>query len=279
MHLRPDAVAAVLAPSPAFVRAEKANRMFQFAKEKLKIGTAGSGFEQTAEEGHHERKRFLSQIQDAAQAVTSASTKLTTAFTDFVQAVEVLNKVFCSLNDVVQVPRKGQTEAEKALEEAATDSLPTVSLLCHALEEQLKEFCDEDLTVLVDSIRTEVAEPLDVIIKQSFPATESLREERSKAVRAYDVARLELLSKEKEYQAKGRPISESKVYPQLVNTVHETQAAYESAAADFRASCDQLIAETECVAAQCLQASLHRTATVLDDLSIRLSRVLRLVDG
>lgn len=253
-------------------------QLAHFAKEKLRLGP---GAEVTTEEGFEQRRRFLKGVVEATQAVQNASSRVNLAYADLVLSMESLREAFSRLDELSSALGSGsapKSEAEQALFLEVTAGVPTLSSACSALQECLSEHRTQDLQLLLDVTQLEVFEPL-VAIDEAHKEVELLRETRNKAVKAYDAARQELNAKEKEYTAKGRPIAESKLYPQLVQTQTETKAAYEAAAQAFSQRCDKLALDVQCIAAQTFQASLHCCAVAVESLLARLGRAWRACGG
>jgi hypothetical protein len=249
--------------------------MIQMAIRKVGLGGRDSGNVQSASSSAEDERRreFLKHIQDTTQAVQNASTRLQLAAAEFASSLDALSSAFDALDRVTQITVRDKTDAEIALE--AEDSCTTLRSACVALQSQLSELRGMEQDNLDKFLQGEVHEPMLRLFHHQREV-EALRHACHRSARVLEAAQGEVLSKEKEYQSKVRPISESKLYPQLVQNLEDAKSAFETTSETFHQACDVLMSDSRLVAAQCFQASLYRVGTWMESVSDRIGGIVSL---
>lgn len=220
------------------------------------------------------RRDFMKHIHVAAQAVQSATTRVQLAVAEIGGALDALQSAFVELDRVSKMTVHEKSDAEIAVE-AAEGQCTTLESACTALRLQLSELHSSEQDNADKYLQGEVHEPLQRLC-QYHREVEALRHASHRSAKVLEAAKAEVASKEKEYQGKGRPITESKLYPQLAQSLVDATSSHDAAALAFQESCDHLMRDSLLVAAQCFQAAIYRIGSWSEGLTDRLGGVVRL---
>lgn len=263
--------------------------------------------EKTVEEGYEERRMFMKQFGEITEAVVSATTRvsqslhnLSAVLMDAQNKLEILAKMTVkpcenavsdtkqlqsSFNNTTDSQRRhsssrtvsedGGPEGNPLEQEEGEDAL---TFYCREFGEQLHAWRTTRIGETQIQLESEVADPFREIM-EAMREVETLRQGRIRALQSYDIARSEVQQKEVEYGKKGKPVTESKMYPKLVERSDLAKAEFEDRTLEFNAACDELMDRGHCTTAQAFQALLHRTSEVLTEFVQLLNGVLESTGG
>jgi hypothetical protein len=240
-----------------------------------KVGLSRDDNHITAITADDEKRRdFMNHIHVAAQGVQSATTRVQLAIAEVGSALDALHVAFVEFDRVSKITAHDKSDAEIALE-AADGPCTTLESACTALRLQLSELRTTEQDGTDKCLQGEVHEPLQRLY-QYHREVDALRHASHRSAKVLEAAKAEVVSKEKEYQGKGRPLTESKLYPQLTQSLLDATSSHDAATVAYRGSCDHLMGDSLLVAAQCFQAAIYRIGSWSEGMADRLGGVVSL---
>jgi hypothetical protein len=218
---------------------------------RTKMGNA----ETTTDERYERQRVFLKQYVEIGRNVNNALSKAMKAMNEFVLSLEGVQKAY------EQVLTLGNYH----------DTLSNVN---NEFGKTFSEWKELQFPKFERLMQQEVLPGFPSLMEE-HARVEALRQDRRKLVDTYDYFRNEVLEKEKEYQKKGKPLTESQTYQANVMKMEDARKQFEEVAKRFDQDATNFMLRKDVVTAHTLQCGLEHWSGILGVLYSHLDRVFR----